>query len=80
MLEDMVPPPAGRTVQPCKVVKIANSLSESDGRLLLEYVADERWVAERLVAALHERGITVGAMAIRSHRKGECACKRLRDA
>jgi hypothetical protein len=78
MLENMVPPvkkPVG-----CKVMKIAETLGESDGKLLVEYVNDPAWVAEQLVSALHERGVFIGAMSVRKHRAGLCMCKKVQDA
>lgn len=61
----------------CKVMKLAHELGESDGALLIGYVNDESWIAEQLVKALAERGVKIGPMAIRSHRKMQCACRSL---
>lgn len=61
----------------CKVMKLADQLGEKDGALLLSYVDDDSWIAEHLVRALAERGVKIGPMAIRTHRKRQCACRSL---
>jgi len=78
MLEGMIPP-VKKSVG-CKVMKIAETLGEADGKLLIQYVEDPAWVAEQLVSALHEREVFIGPMSIRKHRAGLCMCKKVRDA
>jgi hypothetical protein len=78
MLEGMMPP--SKRVAGCKVMKVAESLGEADSKLFLGYVDDPVWVAEQLVAALHERGVFIGAMSVRKHRAGLCMCKKVHDA
>lgn len=75
MLENLEKP----VVEPvgCKVMKLAKQLGEKDGALLIGYVSDETWVAEQLVKALAERGVMIGPMAIRNHRRGACMCRNL---
>lgn len=82
MLEDLKPPAhkRGREPKPCKVVTTAAELDAADGQALLDAVADTDWIAERLSAALSERGVQIGAMVIRDHRRNMCACRRLTDA
>ena len=78
MLEGLKPPV--RMSSGCKVVKIADGLSADDSKLFMQYVDDPNWVAEQLMNALAERGVFIGAMAIRKHRKGICMCTRGNDA
>lgn len=73
MLENLEKPdtePVG-----CRVAKLAQELGEKDGGLLLEYVNDDSWIAEHLSRALAERGVRIGPMTIRIHRKGQCICR-----
>jgi len=72
MLEDLTPPK--RVNVGCKVMKLAASLDDKDAALLLKYVGNEDWVAEHLAASLREKGLKIGPMSIRMHRKKTCMC------
>jgi hypothetical protein len=58
----------------CRVMKLAAGLDEKDAALLLEFMGNDEWIAEHLSAALREKGLSVGPMAIRMHRKQTCMC------
>ena len=75
MLENLEKPE--REFIGCKIMKLARDLGPDDGKLLLQYVNDQSWIAEHLVKALNERGVMIGPMAIRTHRNGTCVCRKL---
>jgi hypothetical protein len=72
MLEGLTPPKKNKVG--CKVMKLAASLDEKDAALLLDFIGNDEWVAEHLAAALRDKGLQVGPMAIRMHRKQTCMC------
>lgn len=78
MLENMKPPV--RENIGCKVVRLAATLDKNDAELLMQYVADNDWIAESLTVALSERGLNIGPGAIRLHRKNQCICSRVNNA
>ena len=72
MLEGMKPPVRNT---PCAVRTMLGKLSDADGKILVEALADvELWPAKTLYRALHERDLLLSDTAINSHRKGLCSC------
>jgi hypothetical protein len=75
MLENLTPPAPNKSS--CKIGLIAEGLSESDKKILLDAVADqERWPVKTLSKALSERGLQVSDSPIYNHRAKTCACYR----
>jgi hypothetical protein len=75
MLEGLTPPQLNKGS--CKVGIIAETLSESDKKILFDAVADsDRWPVKTLSKALSEKGIQVSDSPIYNHRAKTCACFR----
>jgi hypothetical protein len=75
MLEGLEPPKLNNRT--CKVGTIAETLSESDRKILLDAALDsERWPAKTLVKALRDRGVFISDSPIYSHRAKTCVCFR----
>ena len=72
MLEDLKPEdytPA------CKVRELADTLEESDAKILMDAVNDtETWGAIQLRNALQKRGLQISDKPIIRHREGRCPC------
>lgn len=75
MLENLEKPT--EDIVGCKIMKLAKQLGDTDGALLVQYVDDPDWIAEHLVKALAERGVSLGPMTVRKHRAGTCMCRNL---
>ena len=73
MLEDMKPT---KRVYICKVLSIANSLSDTDRDILLAAADDVAWGCKTLEKELGKRGITLADTTIAKHRNKLCTCYR----
>jgi len=59
----------------CKVREIADTLEESDRKILMDAVNDsDKWGAIALRNALNKRGLQVSDKPITRHREGRCDC------
>jgi hypothetical protein len=75
MLEDLTPPTPNKGT--CKVGVIADTLGESDKKILFDAVADrDRWPIKTLARALADKGIQLSDTPISNHRAKSCACFR----
>lgn len=74
MLENLEPPVK---LLSCKVRTISETLSIEDRKVLSEAVADDKWTAYTLSAALAQRGISLGDKSIRKHQQNQCSCGQL---
>lgn len=72
MLEDLTPPVIGRT---CKVQTVAQTLSESDRKILLEAIANkDLWPIKTLSRALKGKGLELSDTPLANHRAKACVC------
>lgn len=72
MLEDLQP---GGYTPPCKVRQLADTLDESDAKILMDAVNDSQtWGAIALRNALVKRGVKASDKSIQRHRDGRCDC------
>ena len=72
MLEDFVPPVTRR---PCKLAKLAETLSEADALILWAAVDDDKsWRVKTLATSLTRRGFVISESPIGSHRNKSCGC------
>jgi len=75
MLEGLTPPP-NKSVY-CKIDQIAETLSESDKKILMDSIDNlEQWGARTLSNALRIKGLSVADTTITKHRQRACACYR----
>ena len=75
MLEDLKPPSPNKGT--CKVGVVAETLSESDKKILLNAVADrDNWPIKTLARALAEKGLQLSDSPLSNHRAKSCACFR----
>jgi len=72
LLEDLQP---AKYSPVCKVRALAETLEESDRKILMDAVNDtENWGAIALRNALQKRGVTMSDKPIQRHRDGRCDC------
>jgi hypothetical protein len=71
MLEDLQPP---KKVWPCAVRSMVATLSEKDGKILLDAVMNPEWNYAALETALVNRGLKLAANTIKRHRSKGCSC------
>ena len=75
MLEGMTPP---KTVWPCAVRTLIESLDASDAKILTDAINDhEAWPSHTLYRALQARGLLLSDNAITRHRTKRCSCGRI---
>jgi len=75
MLENLKPETPKRK---CKIGYFLDELEPNDLKLMLGYLADEDFSAEKLSAALKQRNIAdIGSSVIRHHRADACACNKM---
>jgi hypothetical protein len=75
MLEDLTPPTPNKGS--CKVGLVADTLSDSDKKILLNAVADrDNWPIKTLARALAEKGLQLSDSPLSNHRAKSCACFR----
>jgi len=76
MLEDLTPPTkAGSS---CKVATVLETLSQSDGAILLEAIANkDAWPIKTLSKALQAKGLMISDTPLTSHRAQTCVCYRV---
>jgi hypothetical protein len=76
MLEDLTPPPKPGTS--CKVATVLETLSPSDGAILLEAIANkDDWPIKTLKRALQAKGLMISDTPLTSHRAQTCICYRV---
>lgn len=73
MLEDLTPT---TRVYTCKVMVLANTLSESDRKILLDAAESEEWGMKTLEKALAKKGLILADTTIAKHRNRLCPCYR----
>lgn len=61
---------------PCKIRTIAESLSDSDAKILIDLVEGKEWPISTLEKALNSRGLQVSAEPLIRHRNKTCSCNR----
>jgi len=72
LLEDLKP--EGYT-PPCKLRLLAETLEESDAKILMDAVNDTKtWGSTALRNALVKRGVKASDKSIQRHRDGRCDC------
>lgn len=72
MLEGLTP---NKYSPVCKVREIADTLEESDRKILMDAVNDsDKWGAIALRNALNKRGLQMSDKPIVRHREGRCDC------
>jgi hypothetical protein len=75
MLENLKPV---AHIRSCKVRTIKEGLSESDTKLLDQYLADsQKWTPHVLAKALGSKGLKIDHRQIMSHRDRTCTCREL---
>lgn len=71
MLENLKPP----NVKLCRIIQIANGLSDSDRKIFLGAVDNgNEWPIKTLVRELSKHGINLSADTIKRHRVRSCGC------
>lgn len=59
---------------PCRVRTLAESLSESDAKVLMDAVNNPEWTAKALARELTKRNVQLSDHSVNRHRSGECSC------
>lgn len=73
MLEGLTPPVRKWN---CKVKQVADELSPTDKKILLEAVDNPEWKFKTLQKELSKRGITLVDTTLSKHRNKSCGCYR----